>query len=45
MEYVSEEELEQFSWESIAKTYASEDGQKLLHDMAVEKTKAETEDE
>lgn len=45
MEYVSEEELEQSSWESIAYGYASEAGQKVLHDMAVEKTKAETEAE
>ena len=44
MEYVTEEELEESDWDSIAHKYATELGQKVLHDIAVEKTKEEIEE-
>ena len=45
MEYVTEEELDQSDWDSIAHKYATELGQKVLHDLAVEKANEEETEE
>lgn len=43
MPYLTEEELETYSWETLAHTYASETGQKILHDRLVEEQEQEEE--